>query len=68
MRLRIDLAYDGTDFYGWAAQPALRTVEGVLSAALATVLREPSVDVTHGLRRAADLEDESIAGRLGADG
>jgi tRNA pseudouridine38-40 synthase len=46
VRLRIDLAYDGTDFYGWAAQPALRTVEGELSAALATVLRVPSVDVT----------------------
>ncbi len=46
MRLRIDLAYDGTDFYGWAAQPALRTVEGELAAALATVLRVPSLDVT----------------------
>ncbi|MBT9256308.1 tRNA pseudouridine(38-40) synthase TruA [Phycicoccus sp. MAQZ13P-2] len=39
MRLRIDLAYDGTDFSGWAAQPGLRTVEGELSAALTTVLR-----------------------------
>ena len=28
MRLRIDLAYDGTDFHGWAAQPGLRTVAG----------------------------------------
>jgi tRNA pseudouridine38-40 synthase len=46
VRLRIDLAYDGTDFYGWAAQPALRTVEGELAAALATVLRVPSLDVT----------------------
>lgn len=45
MRLRIDLAYDGTEFHGWAAQPALRTVEGELSQALATVLRVPSVDV-----------------------
>ncbi|MBM6400082.1 tRNA pseudouridine(38-40) synthase TruA [Phycicoccus sonneratiae] len=41
MRLRIDLGYDGTDFSGWAAQPGLRTVEGVLSEALATVLRAP---------------------------
>ncbi len=39
MRLRIDLAYDGTDFRGWAAQPGLRTVEGELVAALTTVLR-----------------------------
>ena len=40
-RIRLDLAYDGTFFSGWAAQPGLRTVEGVLSSALATVLREP---------------------------
>lgn len=46
MRLRIDLAYDGTDFHGWAAQPGLRTVQGELSAALATVLRVPEVAVT----------------------
>lgn len=39
MRLRLDLAYDGTDFHGWAAQPGLRTVEGELSAAITTVLR-----------------------------
>lgn len=45
MRLRLDLAYDGTDFHGWAAQPRLRTVQGELTGALATVLRLPSVDV-----------------------
>ncbi|HEY3527777.1 MAG TPA: tRNA pseudouridine(38-40) synthase TruA [Nocardioides sp.] len=39
MRLRIDLAYDGGAFHGWAAQPGLRTVQGELEAALATVLR-----------------------------
>jgi len=39
VRLRLDVAYDGADFHGWAAQPGLRTVEGELSAALATVLR-----------------------------
>ncbi|QZY28603.1 tRNA pseudouridine(38-40) synthase TruA [Nocardioides coralli] len=41
MRLRIDLAYDGTDFHGWASQPDLRTVQGTLESALATVLRLP---------------------------
>ncbi|KNX36426.1 tRNA pseudouridine(38-40) synthase TruA [Luteipulveratus halotolerans] len=41
MRLRIDFAYDGTDFSGWAAQPGRRTVESELSAALTTVLRAP---------------------------
>ncbi|MHA3722867.1 tRNA pseudouridine synthase A [Leucobacter sp. HY1910] len=38
-RLRIDLAYEGTDFSGWAAQPGLRTVEGELERALSTLLR-----------------------------
>ena len=46
MRLRIDCAYDGTDFSGWAAQPGLRTVQGTLEAALATALRVPQVRVT----------------------
>jgi tRNA pseudouridine38-40 synthase len=41
LRVRLDLAYDGTAFSGWAAQPALRTVQGTLSAALTTVLRSP---------------------------
>ncbi|HEX3299838.1 MAG TPA: tRNA pseudouridine(38-40) synthase TruA [Actinomycetota bacterium] len=41
--IRLDLAYDGTDFHGWAAQrgPAIRTVEGELSAALEELLCEP---------------------------
>jgi tRNA pseudouridine38-40 synthase len=41
VRVRIDLAYDGTDFKGWATQPLLRTVQGELTAALLTVLRLP---------------------------
>jgi tRNA pseudouridine38-40 synthase len=41
VRVRLDLAYDGTDFSGWAAQPGRRTVEGELSSALSTVLRSP---------------------------
>jgi tRNA pseudouridine38-40 synthase len=41
VRLRLDLAYDGTDFSGWAAQPGLRTVEGELTAAVTTLLRSP---------------------------
>ena len=39
LRVRLDLAYDGTAFSGWAAQPSLRTVQGELTAALTTVLR-----------------------------
>ena len=37
MRLKLTLEYDGTGFRGWAAQPRLRTVEGVVREALARV-------------------------------
>src|SRR4029453_8802034 len=37
MRLKLTLEYDGTRFRGWAAQPSLRTVEGVLRDALGWV-------------------------------
>lgn len=40
-RVRLDIAYDGTDFIGWARQPGLRTVQGVLEDALSKVFREP---------------------------
>ncbi|MDU6532971.1 tRNA pseudouridine synthase A [Alloscardovia omnicolens] len=39
MRLRIDLAYDGTDFHGWARQTGQRTVQGEIEAAIAKLLR-----------------------------
>ena len=42
MRLKLTLAYDGTGFRGWAAQPGLRTVEGTLGEALAATFREAS--------------------------
>ncbi len=31
---RLDIAYDGTDFRGWAHQDGLRTVQGEIEAAL----------------------------------
>jgi len=40
-RVRLDIAYDGTGFAGWASQPGLRTVQGVLGDALSLVLRSP---------------------------
>ncbi|MGO2573088.1 MAG: tRNA pseudouridine(38-40) synthase TruA, partial [Corynebacterium casei] len=42
VRLRFDLAYDGTDFHGWASQKGgLRTVQGVLEQCLSMILRHP---------------------------
>jgi tRNA pseudouridine38-40 synthase len=38
--VRLDIEYDGAGFRGWARQPGLRTVQGVLEAGLAQVLRE----------------------------
>ena len=40
-RLRLDIAYDGTEFAGWAVQAGQRTVAGVLDDALSTVFRTP---------------------------
>ena len=39
LRVRLDLAYDGTDFFGWAGQPGRRTVQATLEHALGVVLR-----------------------------
>ncbi len=38
--VRLEIEYDGSGFHGWARQPELRTVQGVLEAALGQVLRE----------------------------
>ncbi|MFD6098218.1 tRNA pseudouridine(38-40) synthase TruA [Nocardiopsis flavescens] len=46
IRIRFDVAYDGTDFSGWAVQPTRRTVQGELESALARVLRLPAVSLT----------------------
>ena len=50
VRLRIDLAYDGTGFYGWAKQPEIRTVQGEIERVLHTILRVPEGDPTEPLR------------------
>ncbi len=46
IRVRLDLAYRGTDFAGWARQPALRTVQGTLEEGLVRVLRLDDVRLT----------------------
>ena len=46
VRLRLELSYDGGAFSGWAMQPGLRTVQGSVEEALATVLRVPRPRLT----------------------
>lgn len=38
-RWRLDISYDGSEYYGWAAQPGLRTVQGELEYWIPQVLR-----------------------------
>lgn len=45
-RYRALVAYDGTNYHGWAAQPGLPTVEQELSRAVARILRLPAVRLT----------------------
>ena len=43
-RFRLDLAYDGTDFYGFAKQSAYRTVAGELLSGLVKIFGEDDQD------------------------
>jgi len=55
VRVRLGIAYDGTDFNGWSRQPGLRTVQGVLEEALGTLFR-----------RSGDAPRLTVAGRTDA--
>lgn len=39
-RIKLDVAYDGTNYHGWQIQPEAVTVESVLNEALSRLLRE----------------------------
>jgi tRNA pseudouridine38-40 synthase len=41
-RIRLDIAYDGTEYSGWTKQPGLRTVQGQIESALATIFSRSS--------------------------
>ncbi len=73
-RIRLDIAYDGTRFNGWARQPNTRTVQGTIEAGLATILKrhQPVASLVvagrtdagvHALGQVAhlDLTDEQAA-------
>jgi tRNA pseudouridine38-40 synthase len=54
-RLRLDIAYDGSGFNGWGAQPDLRTVQGAIEDAFAIIFR-----------RHTPLPQLTVAGRTDA--
>ena len=47
-RLRIDLAYDGTRFSGWAVQPNRRTVQALVEEAIEKIARVPIESIVAG--------------------
>lgn len=64
LRLRVHLAYDGTGFSGWAAQPGRRTVEEVLGAAWGTILRTEPPRLTVGGRTDAGVHARGSVAHL----
>jgi tRNA pseudouridine38-40 synthase len=40
-RIRIELAYDGTDFHGWQVQPGLPTIQGTVEAVVSGIEGRP---------------------------
>lgn len=65
--LRLTLAYDGTAYHGWQVQPAVPTIQRILTDALARILREPVKVVgasrtdagVHALRQVASFSTTS---------
>ena len=48
LRLRIDLAYDGTNYSGWAKQPDQRTIQEEIEKALSTATQSPIETIVAG--------------------
>lgn len=47
-RLRIDIAYDGTAFFGWATQPDRRTMQNLVEEAISQITRSQVQTVVAG--------------------
>ena len=48
LRLRIDLAYDGTNFSGWATQPNRRTIQELVEQAIGTITQTKIESIVAG--------------------
>ncbi len=73
MRLRVDLAYDGGPFRGFARQPGLVTVQGTLEDALGTLLGQDAATTcagrtdrgVHATAQVVHLDVDTAVGRAG---
>ena len=67
LRLRLDLAYDGTHFFGWATQPGFRTVQETVELAWGTILRDKPPSLTVGGRTDAGVHARGSVAHLDVD-
>ncbi|MCB2223155.1 MAG: tRNA pseudouridine(38-40) synthase TruA [Actinobacteria bacterium] len=65
---RLTIAYDGTGFHGYAANPGVRTVQGELEAALARVARGEVATVVAGRTDAGVHARANVVSFEGPDG
>jgi len=64
LRVRMDLAYDGTKFYGWATQPGFRTVQATIEHAWGVILRDEPPSLTVGGRTDAGVHARGSVAHL----
>jgi tRNA pseudouridine38-40 synthase len=64
--IKLTIEFDGTDFHGWQVQPRVRTVQGVLEAALGEFLDDP-VSVAGCCRTDAGVHAVGFVGSVRAN-